>query len=181
MVDIREATMSDVPSIVSCDSLCFPEEDLCGYTSLGAYYEDFVRSSILGYVAAIMGGQGSTERYGYITYLGVRPTHRKLGIAKKLMTAVENAMVQEYGAEYVSLHVRKSNDAAVSLYTKTLGYKIKKTEDKYYDDGEDASVMRKWLPQQNHARQQKFTHCGGCLSSEANTELQGQLERLQLC
>ena len=52
---------------------------------------------------------------------------------------------QVFGAEYVSLHVRKSNRAAFNLYTETLGYKIHDVEAKYYADGEDAYDMRKQL------------------------------------
>ncbi len=35
----------------------------------------------------------------------------------------EQAMHEVFGAEYVSLHVRKSNRAAFHLYTETLGYR----------------------------------------------------------
>lgn len=35
----------------------------------------------------------------------------------------EKAMEEVFGAELVSLHVRKSNRAAFHLYTETLGYK----------------------------------------------------------
>lgn len=43
----------------------------------------------------------------------------------------------------MSLHVRKSNRAALNLYTNSLGFKILEIEPKYYADGEDAySMMR---------------------------------------
>ena len=51
-------------------------------------------------------------------------------------------MVETFGAKYVSLHVRHSNVAARHLYETTLGFKIEKTENKYYADGEDAFSMR---------------------------------------
>jgi N-alpha-acetyltransferase 10/11 len=51
-------------------------------------------------------------------------------------------MVETFGAQYVSLHVRISNKAAIHLYTKTLGFDQEKTESKYYADGEDAFSMR---------------------------------------
>lgn len=51
-------------------------------------------------------------------------------------------MVETFGAQYVSLHVRISNKAAIHLYTKTLGFDQEKTEAKYYADGEDAFCMR---------------------------------------
>ncbi len=51
-------------------------------------------------------------------------------------------MVETFGAHYVSLHVRVSNQAAIRLYRDTLGFKTEKTESKYYADGEDAYGMR---------------------------------------
>lgn len=51
-------------------------------------------------------------------------------------------MVETFGAHYVSLHVRVSNQAAIHLYKETLGFASEKTEAKYYADGEDAYSMR---------------------------------------
>lgn len=51
-------------------------------------------------------------------------------------------MVETFGAQYVSLHVRVSNTAALHLYRDTLGFTVDKTEAKYYADGEDAFSMR---------------------------------------
>ena len=72
-------------------------------------------------------------------------THRKLGLATKLMEATresnfrthpallaphfvpseiaERAMVEIYDAKYCSLHVRETNEAAKHLYTVTLQFK----------------------------------------------------------
>jgi len=46
-------------------------------------------------------------------------------------------MVETFGAQYVSLHVRMSNVAALRLYRDTLGFKNERVEAKYYADGED--------------------------------------------
>ena len=51
-------------------------------------------------------------------------------------------MVESFGAQYVSLHVRVSNEAAIHLYRDTLGFETEKTEGKYYADGEDAFCMK---------------------------------------
>lgn len=40
-------------------------------------------------------------------------------------------MATVYKAAYVSLHVRKSNRAALGLYRDTLGFKVDKIESKY--------------------------------------------------
>lgn len=51
-------------------------------------------------------------------------------------------MVETYGAQFVSLHVRMSNIAALRLYRDTLGFTMEKIEAKYYADGEDAYSMK---------------------------------------
>jgi len=69
-------------------------------------------------------------------------------------------MASIYKASYVSLHVRKSNKAAIALYRDTLGFEVAKVEKKYCKsrchqryallngrvpvdgDGEDALSMR---------------------------------------
>lgn len=54
-------------------------------------------------------------------------------------------MVESFGAQYVSLHVRISNVAALHLYRDTLHFKVDKVESRYYADGEDAYSMRQDL------------------------------------
>jgi len=51
-------------------------------------------------------------------------------------------MVETFNAQYVSLHVRVSNNAALRLYRDTLGFKNESVEAKYYADGEDAYSMK---------------------------------------
>ncbi|MCL7043016.1 hypothetical protein MKW94_002466 [Papaver nudicaule] len=170
MVDIRQATALDIPLIKACDLLCFPEEDPWDYS----LYKDFIdfwprlvfvaqdhggTGCIVGFVFAHMEGEG-TKRHGYIANLGVHPAHRKLGIAKKLMKAVQDALVQEYRPEYVCLHVRISNQAAINLYIEKLGYNCE-IEAKFYDDGGDAYVMRKQLPEEQPDLLMAVDSCDG--------------------
>jgi len=81
-------------------------------------------------------------KHGHITSLSVMRTHRRLGLGEKLMRQSQRAMAETYGANYVSLHVRVSNVAALHLYRDTLGFEVEKIESKYYADGEDAYSMR---------------------------------------
>jgi ribosomal protein S18 acetylase RimI-like enzyme len=122
---------------------------------------------IVGYVLAKMEEEPSDGiPHGHITSLSVMRTHRRLGLAEKLMRQsrmfpsllsssrllkhttdtqtppTERAMAETYGAKYVSLHVRVSNKAALALYRDTLGFKVDGTEAKYYADGEDAFGMK---------------------------------------
>lgn len=43
----------------------------------------------------------------------------------------EEAMVAHYGAAQITLHVRKSNRAAISLYRDTLGFEVHAMEKGY--------------------------------------------------
>ena len=54
-------------------------------------------------------------------------------------------MAEVYDAHYVSLHVRKSNKAALHLYSNNLDFSMQSVEAKYYADGEDAHAMTKIL------------------------------------
>merc|ERR1711972_833017 len=90
-----------------------------------------------------MGEEDTDEVHGHITSLAVLRTHRKLGIASKLMRASMAVMEECFGAEYVSLHVRYTNRAAFTLYSQTLGFEIHDVEKGYYADKEDAYDMRK--------------------------------------
>ncbi|XP_037469438.1 uncharacterized protein LOC119341680 [Triticum dicoccoides] len=78
-------------------------------------------------------------------------------------------MDQVFGAEYVFLHVRRSNRAGLNLYTSTLGYQIHDIEAKYYADGEDAYDMRKMLRQPVPKKHHRHHAGRGCCSHESPT------------
>ncbi|KAG1493174.1 hypothetical protein G6F54_008775 [Rhizopus delemar] len=77
---------------------------------------------IVGYVLAKMEEEPSDVPHGHITSLSVMRTYRRLGIAQKLMTQSTRQMLEVFGAHYVSLHVRKTNRAAIGLYRDTLKF-----------------------------------------------------------
>ena len=97
---------------------------------------------VVGYVLAKMEEDESQPKHGHITSLSVLRTHRKRGIATALMQSSQMEMAEAFDAEYVSLHVRKSNEAAFHLYSVTLAYEVNDVEKGYYADGEDAYDMR---------------------------------------
>ncbi|TFK39173.1 acyl-CoA N-acyltransferase [Crucibulum laeve] len=103
---------------------------------------------IVGYVLAKIEepNEEGEVAHGHVNSISVLRSYRRLGLAKKLMLLSQEAMVSVYKAKFVSLHVRKSNKAAIALYKDTLGFKIAEIEKKYYGDGEDALSMRLDLP-----------------------------------
>lgn len=106
---------------------------------------------MVGYVLAKMEDDAASGEvvvgpaHGHITSLSVMRNYRRLGIAAKLMQQSQRAMVETYEAQYCSLHVRRSNRAALSLYGDTLQFTVHDVEKGYYADGEDALAMRKYL------------------------------------
>jgi len=144
--------MDDLFQMQHCNLSCLPENyqmkyyfyHILSWPQLLHVAEDS-KKRIVGYVLAKM-EEDSAEVHGHITSLAVLRSHRKMGLAAKLMTAAQEAMQEAFQAEYVSLHVRKSNRAAFALYSSTLGFQIHDIEAKYYADSEDAYDMRKYFP-----------------------------------
>ena len=140
-------------NIQHCNLLCLPENYQMKYYFYHglswpqlSYVAEDENGTIVGYVLAKMEEDPEDQiPHGHITSLAVKRSHRKMGLARKLMDQSARAMAEVFGATYVSLHVRKSNRAALHLYTQTLGFEISETEKKYYADGEDAYAMKRDL------------------------------------
>lgn len=76
-----------------------------------------------------------------IANIAVRKTHQKRGYGQALMDEMIRRAVRS-GCENITLEVRVSNTAAVSLYEKN-GFIRAAVRRNYYDDGEDAWLMIK--------------------------------------
>ncbi|CAG8492641.1 7235_t:CDS:2 [Diversispora eburnea] len=145
-MNIRQATTDDLLAMQNCNIMNLPENYQMKYYQKYFYHAlswpqlSFVaedhKGRIVGYVLAKMEEDREDEPpHGHITSLSVMRTYRRL----------EKSMVEVFNAQYVSLHVRKSNRAALQLYKETLKFRIHEIEKKYYADGEDAYAMRKDL------------------------------------
>ncbi|CAG0888524.1 unnamed protein product [Darwinula stevensoni] len=143
----------DLMNMQHCNLLCLPENYQMKYYFYHglswpqlSYVAEDEKGTIVGYVLAKMEEDSDdSDPHGHITSLAVKRSHRRLGLAQKLMDQTARAMVECFNAKYVSLHVRKSNRAALNLYTNTLNFSISEIEPKYYADGEDAYAMRRDL------------------------------------
>jgi ribosomal-protein-alanine N-acetyltransferase len=79
----------------------------------------------------------------HVTTIGVDPRYRGFGFGELLLLCmVDEAMAR--GANWLTLEVRVSNDAAQTLYRK-YGFTVQGTRKRYYsDNNEDALIM--WSP-----------------------------------
>ncbi|EDV25378.1 N-terminal acetyltransferase, partial [Trichoplax adhaerens] len=149
---IHNEQIADLMNMQNCNLLCLPENYQMKYylyhglswPQLSFLAEDD-KGSVVGYVLAKMEEESDEAPHGHITSLAVRRSHRRLGLARTLMDLSSKAMVECFNAKYVSLHVRKSNRAALHLYKNALSFAISEIEPKYYADGEDAYAMKRVL------------------------------------
>lgn len=157
-MNIREARVEDMIGMQTANLHNLPENYSLKYYMLhvlswpqGSYVATVPTSDgnerVIGYVLAKMedDAEAGSVPHGHITSVSVMRSYRRMGIAAKLMRQSLRALVEVFGAQYVSLHVRKSNVAALHLYRDTLNFEVINIDTGYYADGEDAYSMKKTL------------------------------------
>ena len=100
-------------------------------------------TSSTGEMIAFVVGMVEPDRTGHVVAIGVSPSYRRLGHARRLMAAVEEGFVKR-GVTTIRLEVRTSNDPAQRLYL-ALGFKIVRRMPRYYTSGDDGYLMVKSL------------------------------------
>ncbi|CCG22901.1 Ard1 protein [Candida orthopsilosis Co 90-125] len=158
-ITIRQATIEDVQAMQNANLHNLPENYQLKYymyhilswpqasfvATTSTINSDGQEEKVVGYVLGKMEDDPEAEDktpHGHITSLSVMRTYRRMGIAEKLMRQSLYAMCQSFDAKYVSLHVRKSNRAALHLYRDSLQFEVQSIEKSYYQDGEDAYAMK---------------------------------------
>jgi len=69
-------------------------------------------------VGSVMGGYDGHR--GWINYLAVDPSHRKLGLGRSLMLEVEKRLLEQ-GCPKINLQVRATNTAVIDFY-ESIGF-----------------------------------------------------------
>ncbi len=140
-IEIVPMKAEHIPVLAQLEKLCFSQpwsekslaEELDNRTAhfLAAVSDDV----IMGYIGAFTVCESS-----YISNIAVFPQHRRKGIGRLLLRkAAEQA--RKKGAESISLEVRPSNTAAISLY-KSEGYEeVGLRKNFYRDPNEDALIL----------------------------------------
>ena len=145
--------MEDVLRMQHCNLQCLPENynlryyhyHICSWPQLLYVMED-PNGDICGYVLGKMDDEEKDDKkHGHITSLAVKRTHRKLGVASRVMQATMEDMDSIYGSHFCSLHVRKTNAAALHLYQDSLRFRTHEVDERYYVDDEDAYHMKHYF------------------------------------
>ena len=88
-------------------------------------------------------GMWSLSGEGHITNVAVAKDYRRKGYAKALISHFIK-IAQDENLEFMTLEVRASNEAAISLY-KSFGFRDVGVRKNYYDNKEDAYLLTKFF------------------------------------
>ncbi len=137
-IEIETATIKLLDRLFEIEKHSFEKEAftkteiaylLTDYNAIGLAAR--VNGEIVGFaIGRIYAAKGTS--YGHILTIEALPSHRRKGVAERLLTDLE-ALFKEKGAKESRLEVREDNAAAISLYEK-LGYKRAGKLERYYGD-----------------------------------------------
>jgi ribosomal-protein-alanine N-acetyltransferase len=141
-ITVRRANDADLLAIQRIEELSFPEpwpyrafEQFVGDPGFLVAEGD---EAIVGFVVAdVVPNQG--RPLGHVKDLAVHPERRGQGVGGTLLARALMVLAGS-GVVSVKLEVRKSNEAARSLY-REFGFEPVHRKAGYYDDGEDAVVL----------------------------------------
>ncbi|MDD2561432.1 MAG: ribosomal protein S18-alanine N-acetyltransferase [Eubacteriales bacterium] len=141
-VIIRRMSLADAEAVHTVEAACFPNawpED--------AFIQEMRSNPAARYLVAqetgrIIGFAGAhiILDEGHITNVAVLRESRGRGIGRSLMKALMQ-YAANLGAGYLTLEVRESNAAAISLYASLGFFKVSVRKRYYQDSGEDALLM----------------------------------------
>ena len=139
---VRPAVRSDVPAIAAIERACFGRdaaEDVLAAELTRGWARLWVAELPGAGLVAFIDGWLVADEFE-VHFVATRPEWQRQGLGAMLL---DYAMFQVYsqGARSVVLEVRRGNTAAQALY-RARDFEIVAERRGYYDDGEDALVMR---------------------------------------
>ncbi len=149
---IEKVKYEELPVVKSLNEMLLPENyPMYFYENLfqnfgEAFLVAKVDDEIVGYIMCRVEKEFKFEfplrfrKVGHIVSIAIKPNYRRLGIGTSLMKIAMENLRRIYEVEYVYLEVRVSNTPAIKFYEK-LGFKISRTVEGYYRDGESAYIM----------------------------------------
>ncbi|MBE6810277.1 MAG: ribosomal-protein-alanine N-acetyltransferase [Ruminococcaceae bacterium] len=142
-IKVSSATVDNIQAIANIEKECFSipwsknaiKESMTAGT---CFYVAQFNDNIVGYM-----GLSKIAGEGYVTNVAVLPEYRRTGIGKKILEYVIDNSKNEL--EFISLEVRVSNHAAISLYEK-FGFERVGLRKRFYENPqEDAIIMTKYF------------------------------------
>lgn len=136
---------TDVDGVLSVENECFSHP----WTKKGIAEElenDTARFFVVRKEGQVIGYIGANNIAGevYITNIAVLPNERKKGIGETLLSVLLSESGRE-NADFVSLEVRESNCAAITLYQRAGFQELGRRKGFYRDPQEDALIYTKFF------------------------------------
>jgi ribosomal-protein-alanine N-acetyltransferase len=138
---IRPLSSFDAAEMAELEQRCFPlpwsfesvKAELA--SPIAVYFGAFTEGRLAGYA-----GLHIIMDEGYITNIAAAPEHRRRGLASALLKKLIG-VGRERGLRFLTLEVRKSNDAARKLYEKHSFCAVGVRKGYYEKPREDAVIM----------------------------------------
>ena len=145
-VRIKPATSDQLLDIYRLEQHCFeqpwPYPAFQRQLEAEAFLVAMEAGALVGYVVGDL-VNGFPGPVGHIKDLAVHPSHRRQGIARRLLQTALRRLAAS-GAVRAQLEVRESNEGAIALY-RSSGFSIDDERPGYYADGETALLMTRRL------------------------------------
>lgn len=142
---IEKATRTDrqIADIAEIERSCFAtpwtDEQIRNSDDSTVFFIAKIEDKTIGY-----GGMYTVLDEGYVTNIGVLPDYRRRGIGAKIVKSLIDYSIEKALA-FLSLEVRASNQAAISLYS-SFGFKEVGTRKNFYTNPkEDALIMTRYF------------------------------------
>jgi ribosomal-protein-alanine N-acetyltransferase len=145
---VRKATFEDISDIYRIELMYFSDPwDYMGMIEMmGVFLTSFYVAEVDGRIIGFSAGaieETDEEKYGHVCNIAVVPEFQRFGVGRLLLRKLERDFFLN-GCCACSLEVRVNNTTAQGFYEK-IGYEEVIVFSEYYEDGEDAIVMMRWL------------------------------------
>jgi len=144
MTKLRKFSLSDLDQVIKIEGISFPNRKSWSREYFKKFYQKYPRgfivaeneSEVMGYAV----GKPKNDEAEIIS-LAINPNFRQQGIGAELA----NFLLEHFkkkGTRKISLRVRTKNKLGIAFYRKA-GFEISKKIKNYYQNGDDAYLMRK--------------------------------------
>jgi ribosomal-protein-alanine N-acetyltransferase len=141
LIIIRKFEPEDFPCVIDIERQVFNEHDPYFYMQFYETCSDgFIVAEMNGMVIGYVVGFIAKEGTGRIFSLAVHPAYQGHGAGSALLKELAG-IFRNFGAQEIILEVRSGNIRAKKFYEKHGFYQTGIVE-KYYNDGENACLMR---------------------------------------
>ncbi len=144
-ISILKMTKKDVHAVAQLEKECFssPWSETSLVESLENENSVFLCAKTDGKIVGYIGASFVLDE-AYISDIAVTKEKRRKGIGEKLLEECEKAC-RENGCSFLSLEVRKSNEAAKALYEKRGFSVLGERKNFYSEPRENALIMTKYF------------------------------------